>query len=177
MHFPSSVEFERLRQFPRAQVSENATLIDITLQNYNFHNTSDTVGARVALEMFVVHGPKVKPGEFQQDQSLDDEYTPSVFSSWTYNVSGDDSKFSDLGGYIHWKPISYQSEARKSTESQQINLVPTADVDACTNHSSLEGLAATLYDGIASNVTRWFAVFGTDGDDTYLDSELKYSTW
>lgn len=175
MHYPSAVGFERLGQFPRAQVSENATLIDITLQNYNFHDISDNVGGRLALELFVVHGPKVKPGEFQQHQSLDDEYTPSVFSSWTYNVSGDDSKFHDLGGYIHWKPISYQSKGRKSTESQQINLVPTADVDACTNYSSLEGLAAALFGGNASNVTRWYAVFGTDGDDTYLSPD--YSTW
>ena len=176
MHYPSAVEFERLSQFPRAQVSENATLIDITIQNYEFHGTSpDTVGGRLALELFVVHGPKVKPGEFQQHQSLDDEYTPSVFSSWTYNVSGDDSKFHDLGGYIHWKPISYQSESRKSTESQQITLVSTADVDACTNYSSLEGFAAALFGSNASNVTRWYAVFGTDGDDTYLSP--KYSTW
>ena len=175
MHFPSAVEFERLSQFPRAQISENATLIDITLQNFKFHNTSEDMGGRVALELFVVHGPMVNPGELTQAQTLDDEYTPSVFSSWTYKVSGNVSKFHDLGGYIHWKPISYQSPSRKSTESQQIKLVTTADTEACTRHRPPEGLAAALYGGGVSNVTRLYAVFGTDGDDTYLSPD--YSTW
>ena len=125
--------------------------------------------------MFVVHGPNVKPGEFQQDQSLDDEYTPSVFSSWIYNVSGSDSNFHDMGGYIHWKPISYQSSARKSTESQQITMITTAGTQACTVDQPPRGLALALLNNRASNVTRWYAVFGTDGDDTYLNS--NYSTW
>ncbi len=125
--------------------------------------------------MFVVHGLNVKHGKFQQGQSLDDEYTPSVFSSWTYNVSGNDTDFHDMGGYIHWKPISYQSSARKSTESQQINIVTTADTQACRSYPPLRGLASALFGDEVSNVTRWYVVFGTDGDDTYLTSE--YSTW
>ena len=174
MHFPSAIEFERLSQFPRAQISENATLIDITFQKFEFHNTSEDVGGRLALELFIVHGPMVKPGELKQAQTLDDEYTPSVFSSWTYNVSGNISKFHDLGGYIHWKPISYQSEARKSTESQQIKLI--TDTQACTLNRLPKGLAAALYGGdVSLNVTRLYAVFGTDGDDTYLSPD--YSTW
>ena len=180
MHYPSTIGFERLGQFPRAQVSENATLIDITFENFPFNGNSDARDGRLALELFVVHGPNVKNGELQQDQSLDDEYTPSVFSSWTYNVSGEVEDFHDMGGYIHWKPISYQSEGRKSTESQQIKLLPTDEFDACVNNSLPEGLARALYGDIVAlnetlNVTRWYAVFGTDGDDTYLSPD--YSTW
>ena len=168
---------ERLGEFPRAQISENATLIDIAFQKFNITSPDDSdLASRLALEMYIIHGPKVKNGSVHQDQSIDDEYTPSVFSTWTYNVSGNDSKFHDLGGYLHWKPISYQDPSRKSTESQQVNVVSAGDTLACLADSPPLGLAMALFGDVKrSNMTRWFAVFGTDGDDTYLNSH--YSTW
>ena len=130
--------------------------------------------------MFIVHGPKVNNGSVSQITYLDDEFTPSIFSSWTYNVSGNMSVSDDLGGYLHWKPISYQDSGRKSTVSQQVNVVSAGDIPECQLLTLPKGLATALFgDDVnpvtVSNVTRWFAVFGTDGDDNYLDP--KYSTW
>ena len=143
-------------------------------ENYPFrYNTS-----RLALEVMLVHGANVKNGSILLNQTNDDEYTPSVFSTFTYNTSGKLSNSSSLGGYAQWKPISYQSEGRKSTSSQQVTVVPTAHVPECEVQEVPEGLATALFGSSlqnVSNVTRWMVVFGTPGDDTYINP--TYNTW
>lgn len=183
-YFPEkTVGFKRLGKFPKPQISENATMVDITVRNFTEadNDQTDTDG-RLALEMFIIHGSNVENGTVTEKEYLDDEYTPSIFSSWTYNVSGKDisSNFNDMGGYLHWKPISYQDSARKSTTSQQIKVKSAGNASECELRTLPKGLATALFGDVVnpvsvSNVTRWFAVFGTDGDDTYLDP--TYSTW
>ena len=124
--------------------------------------------------MVVLHGKNVKNGSILLKRTNDDEYTPSVFSSLTYNMSA------PLGGFIQWKPISYQNSGRKSTASQQVSVLPTGLVEECQLKSVPEGLASALYGSHVNgteigNITRWFAVFGTPGDDSYTRPD--YNTW
>ena len=97
--------------------------------------------------MYVVHGSGVKNGTIYQHKYLDDEYTPSVFMSWSYNVSasGNDSGVDDMGGYLHWKPISYQDHSRKSTTSQQVRVVSAGGYPECSVESLPRGLATALF--------------------------------
>ncbi len=117
----------------------------------------------------------------------DDEFTPSVFSTYTYNTSGKSNgkthpSNQSLGGYIQWKPISYQSDKRRSTSSQQVFVQESASVEVCQLEDVPLGLASVLY-GInataiaemGGNVTRWFVVFGTSGDNNFYNS--PYNTW
>lgn len=183
--FPSIVGFDRQDFFPKPQISENATLVELIFQNFQFNLTNpkdeDSKNAsRLALEMFIVHGSRVKNGTNKLHQYIDDEFTPSIFSSWTYDVSGRDKDRSDLGGYLHWKPISYEDASRKSTLSQQIHVLSAGNDSSCEVSKLPLGLATALFGDYVeyakvSNVTRWFVVFGTDGDDANLNP--KYSTW
>ena len=102
--------------------------------------------------------------------SLDDEYTPSVFTTNTYEMHED-----ELTGFLQWKPISYQSAFRKSTESQQVIMVHTAGIEYCDSDTVPEGLGLRVFGRSVSNITRWFAVFGTPGDDTFLPT--AYISW
>lgn len=154
------------------------------IQKFNFTLTGgddsddDQKSSRLALEMFLIHGPQVKNGSLTLDRYLDDEYTPSIFSSWTYNVSGKHLRdFYNMSGYLHWKPISYQDNTRRSTISQQVTIKTAGDAQECSVKLLPKGLATALFgDKVNSlNVTRWFAVFGTEGDDSYFSPE--YSTW
>lgn len=175
INFPTSAT-ERLKYFPKTLFTENSTTFDIISENYQF---TKNIGekdnySRLALEVVVLHGKNVKNGSILLKWTNDDEYTPSVFSSFTYNMSA------PLGGFAQWKPIAYQSSKRKSTASQQVFVLPTGLVEECQLKSVPEGLASALYgsdvNGAAiGNITRWFAVFGTSGDDSYIRPD--YNTW
>ncbi len=89
-------------------------------------------------------------------------------------MSLDESVVEDTG-FFQWKPISYQSSNRKSTESQQVNFVYSAGHNFCDTINIPNGLVQDLFGENASNVSRWFAVFGNSGDDTYFNS--GYITW
>ena len=151
--------------------------MDILIQDfaYNLTNISnpDTVNAsRLALEVYIIHGRNTDNGSIESVQTIDDEVTPSVFRTNTYTIQDSDS----LSGYLQWKPISYQTSERRSTASQQVNIFYTADYSICDVHSPPQGLASTLFEGNKwANVTRWFLVFGTPGDDTYFNN--NYLTW
>jgi hypothetical protein len=115
----------------------------------------------------------VVPGSFNtsalnEEFSLDDEYTPSIFRTHNYKFGGTD------GGYLQWKPISYLTPDRKSTSSQQVNLKYS------TNASGIDipyGLASELFNvlDLAGNVTTTYLVFGTEKDDNSPNPE--YLTW
>jgi len=155
-------------------------VFDVITENYPFHyNTS-----RLGLEVMIIHGGNVKNGSIHLNRTSDDEYTPSVFSTYTYHVSGKNKDSNDMGGYAQWKPISYQDKNRKSTSSQQVTIVPTAQVSTCSVQDLPEGLAEALFgnESSVSNMTRWFVVFETSGDDTYIinpvtQTNISYNTW
>ena len=100
-------------------------------------------------------------------RTIDDEHTPSVFQTIQY-LFGNSSV-----GYIQWKPISYQNSAnRATTSSQQANVLFADGSDVKPLPRSL---ASALFNRSTVNVTRMFMVFGSSGDDTYMNSE--YMTW
>ena len=175
-HIPKVVGGDRLKYFPRTYFFENSTTFDLISENYPFVNSSSS---RLALEVLLIHGENVQNGSVTVLKSLDDEYTPSVFSSYTYQTSG--SQFNETRvGYMQWKPISYQDSSRKSTSSQQLHIVSADTPEAidCKVEEIPAGLASSLYGtnfDHVSNVTHWFVVFGTDGDATYLSP--SYNTW
>lgn len=164
----------RLQYFPKTLFTENSTVFDVVSENYPY--SPDIDKGRLALEVVVIHGENVQNGSVSLSKSSDDEYTPSVFTTYTYSAGGNHS----MGGYAQWKPISYQSAGRKSTESQQVAVVPTAHVDECEVLVVPRGLASALMGSNISsetvgNVTRWLVVFGTPGDENYINS--AYNTW
>ena len=122
-----------------------------------------------------MHGPNTQNGSVFIATSLDDEYTPSVFTTITYKMPQDSVDVVDETGFFQWKPISYQSSGRKSTASQQVNHLYATDQSSCNTGEIPDGLVNDLFGRNASNVSRWFAVYGTSGDQSYFNS--PYLTW
>ena len=119
------------------------------------------------MDATLVHGPNTINGSLCKNFSKDDEYTPSVFNTFNYLFGSDSNR-----GFLQWKQISYLTPKRKSTSSQQVNLIGGDNVGTAIPHS----LASALFnDSTASNITTVFMVFGTKGDDNNMNPD--YVTW
>ena len=165
---------DRLKYFPKTLFTENSTTFDFIIENFFLNSAYNN--RRLALEVMIVHGENVRNGSINIKKTVDDEYTPSVFSTYTYMTSGKNDTPSNRG-YVQWKPISYLSSKRKSTSSQQVTILPAGSSDSCQVENVPEGLASALFGKEmtkTSNITRWFVVFGTSGD-TFVNSD--YNTW
>ncbi len=119
----------------------------------------------------LLNGPGVTGGvgKISQSNSPDDEYTPSVFKTVKYEFG--DTPQSE--GFVTWKPISYQTGGRKSTSSQQANhILPAMKITDLP-----KGLVTALFRDVSSvgSGTRLYMVFGTSGDETYINP--GHMTW
>jgi len=167
------VGVNKLSYFPKTQFHENSTTFDFISDNYKCVVNN----SRLALDLILVHSTGLKNGSISLKKTEDDEYTPSVFSSYTYvseGVNNSISKFNQTW-FLQWKPIAYQDAGRKSTSSQQANVVPTGNMEGCMLGKVPESLVSEIYGGRHDNITRWFVAFGTSGDDS--DLSPTYNTW
>lgn len=148
----------------------NSTVVDITIDGFNYTGTKN---GRVAIEMIMVNGQPVGPSSTQVTSMEDDEYTPSVFRTWEYFFS----RKAPAPAFIQWKPVSYQSKSRRSTKSQQANIVfPNGKaVDFLGNEVPRSLASAVFDDSTPLNGTAMYIVIGDDGDVTYVNS--AYQTW
>ena len=123
-----------------------------------------------------MHGSSFKNGSIVKKWTVDDEYTPSVFSSYTYQTEAKSASLkNNQTWFLQWKPISYQDSSRKSTSSQQVTIVPTGNLEECVLEEIPDSLVSRVYKGNVGNITRWFVVFGTSGDDSSIPP--VYNTW
>ena len=165
----------RISSFPKTLYSENSTVFDFVFSNFNYtistsKKDSQVKYGRLVLEMLLVHG-ELNTGKVDKVFSRDDEYTPSVFL--TYNKLFGGSPFID--GFLQWKPISYLSHSRKSTQSQQANINTKAKSIPLSNVS--QSFVTTLYsdDSEAGTIQPVYMVYGTEGDDN--NPNPGYVTW
>lgn len=150
----------------------NSTVVDVTLLSYNFSMDQDVNGTpvtkngRIAMEMVMIGGQKVNRSSTSVTSYVDDEYTPSVFRTWQYFF--DPRRWI----YLQWKPISYQTHNRKSTQSQEANLVyPEGAAVDILGGEVPRGLASALFNesSMVLNGTAFYMVIGTAGDDNYVN--------
>ena len=124
--------------------------------------------SRLALEVDLVQGQKVSNnGTLGQTYSKDDEYTPSIFYTRFFSFDGEQGH-----GHIRWKPITYITHHRRSSESQQANAVLEEPVSDKTLPGSL---ARAIFGTDYSHCTTMYLVFGTEKDDNALNSGMY--TW
>ena len=108
--------------------------------------------------------------ELDEKYSKDDEYTPSIFFTKYFSFGGRQGH-----GHVRWKPISYITHHRKSSESQQINVKPWGSVNNTVEPELPGSLARAIFNNTYSKRTRIYLVFGTAKDDGGLNSGLY--TW
>ena len=162
----------RISYFPKTKYTRNSTVFDITLYKFNYtKQDKDFKRGRIALEMVMVNGQAVNKYSTRVTSTEDDEYTPSVFRTWEYLFGPPNYP------YLQWKPISYQNHKRVSTISQEANIVfPRGEAVDFLDGKVPRSLASALFsDSTTLNGTAMYMVFGTDGDDTYLNT--PHLTW
>ena len=167
---PSTEEDQRISYFPKTKFTLNSTVFDITIDNFTYR---DVGNGRIALELILINGQPVGRNSTRETSTVDDEYTPSVFRTWEYYFNEEDLPNRP---YLQWKPISYQSQGRRSTKSQEANIVfPNCMVDYLGGLIPRSLASALFNESTSLNCTAMYIVFGTDGDQTFLNSPLQ--TW
>lgn len=137
----------------------------------HFHYNLSEDASRLALEIELVQGHAVTSvSELNQKYSRDDEYTPSIFFTKYFAFGGKQGH-----GHVRWKPISYITHHRKSSESQQINARPWGLINNTVEPELPGSLAGALFNNTYSKRTRVYLVFGTAKDDSGLNSGMY--TW
>ena len=154
--------------------SENSTVFDFVFSNFNYTlSVGDTKYGRLILEMDLVHG-QLQNKSVSKTFSRDDEYTPSVFL--TYNQLFGGNRFRGkklLEGFLQWKPISYLSGKRKSTQSQQANVINSKNISLS---DMSKGLVTALYnESSPCFIQPVYMIFGTEGDDN--NPNPQYVSW
>ena len=152
--------------FPKPWYTANSTTFDLMMKNFVYRLPGKA--SRLALEIELVQGLGVADnGTLGQKYSKDDEYTPSIFYTRFFSFGGEQGH-----GHVRWKPITYITRHRKSSESQQANAVLGGPV----NETELPGsLARAIFGDDYSHRTTIYLVFGTEKDDNGLNSGMY--TW
>ena len=152
--------------FPKPWYTANSTTFDLMMKNFVYRLPGEA--SRLALEIELVQGLGVaNNGTLGQKYSKDDEYTPSIFYTRFFSFGGEQGH-----GHVRWKPITYITRHRKSSESQQANAVLGGPV----NETELPGsLARAIFGDDYSHRTTIYLVFGTEKDDNGLNSGMY--TW
>lgn len=163
-----------MKGFPKTLYTVNSTYFDFVFHNFKYSDKlDDKDNARLVLEMQLVYGPS-KSYELQKKFSRDDEYTPSVFITYNQLFNTDDTR-----GYLQWKPISYLSSKRKSTQSQQALSNEKCKPNVTLDDGVQPGLVYALYGLNASaevgEIIPLYMVFGTEGDDN--NPRPSYVSW
>ncbi|XP_045156668.2 glycosylated lysosomal membrane protein B-like [Mercenaria mercenaria] len=96
----------RESQLPHLEYSENITQFDLNID----HVWTNLSMSRFGIEMVMLGGGKDEM-KVDETRSIDDEYTPGVFTIFNWLTRGGDT------GFLQWKPVCYQSLERSRSEA------------------------------------------------------------
>ncbi|KAK3098180.1 hypothetical protein FSP39_016930 [Pinctada imbricata] len=167
---------ERADKLPHLVNNEDSVQVDFTLRGIDAYSS-----ARWVLEAAMMtegHGGLMT---VDQTRSIDDEYTPGVFTinNWLGNPSDHAT-----GVYLQWKPVCYIDTPRSRSTATKVNhksLTDTALVEKYINSSmvhcvewKMSGKVSNFTfglekdDGFTKNFTSWFGSPPTDKVSTLV---------
>merc|ERR1712142_570002 len=106
---------------PRLQLTPNNTHLDLFLDN----KTSLSEHSRFYLVVDVVNADN--PLKLTNVSSIDDEYTPGVFTM--YRLGAVDDQNPDNGRYAAWKPVAYTTKERSLEMQTLVRAFDPVDAD------------------------------------------------
>lgn len=169
------ISSDRLSYFPKTLYTQNSTTFDFVFRNFAYKHRGADDDSHLVLEMTLVHANTTNNGSVTKSFSIDDEYTPSVFQTYNYIFGKSSGTTYDEKGFLQWKPISYLSEERVSTKSQQANFVHGLPM-SFSNLTGSGSLATALYNVTnVGNISQMFVVFATSDDAE--DGASVYVSW
>ncbi|XP_078052333.1 glycosylated lysosomal membrane protein isoform X1 [Augochlora pura] len=162
---------------PHMLHTENSTQVDIILDHMQINKTFSN--SRFAIELLVVGGgnPDI-PLFIDPQKSLDDEHTPGIFEVVEVRTPPypDMNDYQTQGAYLQWRPVSYTSAFRDSTNFTETVQYPPIKVADHTNAIQNSLLYCYYGDQVNGLLTQRIIVsLGTKGDGFYR--KTYYSTW
>lgn len=158
----------RESQLPHLQYSENITQFDMNID----HVWTNFTKSRFAVELVMVGGGKEEM-KTDETRSIDDEYTPGVFTifNWLSDASADNT------GFLQWKPVCYQSKTRSRSEATGMKHYDLKELDSMNKELLKDTVAFGYYgDSLMSQMSRASNLsFGLSKDGGYNKTQVL--TW
>ncbi|KAG1680212.1 Glycosylated lysosomal membrane protein B [Nymphon striatum] len=166
---------DRQKDLPHQLWTVNSSLIDFTIDGLKASFKKSRIAAEMVFISFDNTNIKtVKHIDYEMINTIDDEYTPSVFE--TYNLKSAETRISKTGGYMQWKPISYLTSKHKYVDSTPIkvgNFNVSRNVDEIPFSVPKAFYGDNISEAEFANLTITFGV--ENGKDFYTG--FNYSTW
>lgn len=163
---------DRATDLPHLQYTEDTSQFDFKLMNINTGNMSLS---RFALETVLFStDPADRDMKFDETKSIDDEYTPGVFtiSNWLTRPEKEEQ-----GGYLQHKPVCYTKAYREravGTYVRGYGLTKVTDVQYLLNQSAV--LAYFGSENMAKlRISSTNFSFGLSEDGTF--TKTNYTVW
>ncbi|RUS77818.1 hypothetical protein EGW08_014411 [Elysia chlorotica] len=164
----------RASKLPALEKTANLTQIDFVLDDF----TPSFSRSRFALETVLVSLSKNKKMSIDETQSIDDEYSPGVFTinNWLSNPSDQVQT-----GFLQWKPVSYLSESRGRKSATKVKHYKIVDVKdrvsdvALVKSSIVEALFGNVWSRTDVIIRSSNISFGLSKDGYYVKN--NYTVW
>nr|CAD7409085.1 unnamed protein product [Timema cristinae] len=151
---------------PHLVHTQNSSLIDLVIDKLG--TNSHFSHARFAVDIILAsQDPKNTTMTFESHKSLDDEYTPGVFTM--VDLQTPSSLSGAKGGYIQWRPVAYIAKERDLTNSTDANNYGLSNVtypSAVLNSSALYAFFSSSLENMLVQET--VVSFGLKEDGTFL---------
>jgi len=149
---------------PKLLYISDSLQLEITLNNVAYKYSDSRFGLEMAL---VSSDGSQSRFTFQSSKTMDDEYTPGVFSS--EEVVSDSS-------YLQWKPIAYTTSARSVEALTATKMYSINNINNVTGYLGQSLAYAFLGAKVDSSLSASMNVsFGEPLDDYYANT--KYQIW
>eukprot|EP00045_Choanoeca_perplexa_P010178 m.101781 g.101781 ORF g.101781 m.101781 type:complete len:380 (-) comp15184_c0_seq1:1753-2892(-) len=153
----------RVAKTPALTYTSNSTVVSLLASNCSATVTK----SRWSLPMLLYSGTD-KTTSFAVKQSIDDEYSPSVFKVSSYRA-----KSSTTSNYVSWKPVVFGSNKRSMTNMTATTTPSLVEVSLTTNITNTS--AAGLMPSRGFRVMRSVVIFGVTGDKLYNQTTVSFS--
>nr|CAD7396179.1 unnamed protein product [Timema poppensis] len=158
---------------PHLVHTQNSSLIDLVIDKLG--TNSHFSHARFAVDIILAsQDPKNTTMTFESHKSLDDEYTPGVFTM--VDLQTPSSVSGAKGGYIQWRPVAYIAKERDLTNSTDANNYGLSNVtypSAVLNSSALYAFFSSSLENMLVQET--VVSFGLKEDGFY--KKTNYTSW
>ncbi|CAG2055870.1 unnamed protein product [Timema podura] len=158
---------------PHLVHTQNSSLIDLVIDKLG--TNSHFSHARFAVDIILAsQDPKNTTMTFESHKSLDDEYTPGVFTM--VDLQTPSSVSGAKGGYIQWRPVAYIAKERDLTNSTDANNYGLSNVtypSAVLNSSAVYAFFSSSLENMLVQET--VVSFGLKEDGFY--KKTNYTSW
>lgn len=161
------------KKLPRLLHTPHSFQLELVLDQFNTKYNK----TRFVLETLMLSSESPSEEyELEKYHSIDDEYTPGVFT--TVQMTSPLSRNKDWGSYLQWKPVCYKKSSSRTTEASTETKQALGNLNIVDRLNEVEASLAYAYYGEepSTQLAGWINIsYGLQGDDFYQDT--NYLSW